>query len=101
MPGRLSPGTFLSLFRHPRTGELLYDQPYPKQSNTQPHDDDPQDCVRRSASVDADMTQLIGYDIHGVVRVKIEVAEGDSAWWERLMLRYMRWRFGSPLRLMR
>jgi hypothetical protein len=35
------------------------------------------------------------------VRVKIEVAERDCGWWERLMIRYMRWRFGRPLRLVR
>jgi hypothetical protein len=98
MPNRLSPGTFLSLMRHPRTGQ--FDEGFSERIYSQPKED-PQDCVKHAQSVDPEMTVMIGYDIHGVVRVKVEVAERDAAWWERLMIRYMRWRFGRPMRLVR
>lgn len=100
MPSPLSPGTFLSLMRHPKTGAPI-DTELHFERLARTERDDPQDCVRHAPSVDVEMTQLIGYDIHGVVRVKIEVAARDAGWWERLMIRYMRWRFGQPLRIVR
>jgi hypothetical protein len=81
--------TFLSLCRRDPLGDC------------QPRHSDPRDCVLRSPSANDEMTQLTGFDLHGVVRVKIEVADRDSGWWEALMIRYMRWRFGRPLRVIR
>jgi hypothetical protein len=44
-------------------------------------------------------TELVGYDRHGIVRIKIEVEESDVHWFEGLIMRYVRWRFGCGLRL--
>jgi hypothetical protein len=71
MPDRLSPGTFLSMLRHPKTGKQLDAEVYARLTERRRPTTRRTVCGTRPRSI-PEMTQLVGYDIHGVVRVKIE-----------------------------
>lgn len=101
MADRLSPETFLSLMRHPVTGRIddaYYEHQLERRGRS---DDAPRDCVRQFPALDDANTMLVGYDLNGRVRIKIEVASFDGGWFESIIMRYVRWRYGRPLQLVK
>jgi hypothetical protein len=100
MADRLSPGTFLSMLRHPETGKQLDAEVYARLTREET-DDEPRDCVRQFPTLKEDITQLVGYDVSGQPRIKIELPREDAGWWESLIMRYVRWKYGRPIRIVR
>jgi hypothetical protein len=63
----------------------------------------PERCVTSSPSIGEGYTVLIGRDLHGTVRVKVELAAGDvSSWWLRVIRHWLAWQYGaSEIRLVK
>ena len=56
----------------------------------------PDRCVTSSPSIAEGYTVLVGRDLSGTVRVKVELASGDvSSWWLSAIRRWLAWRYGS------
>lgn len=56
----------------------------------------PERCVTSSASIDAGYTVLIGRDLTGRVRVKVELSADDvSSWWLRVIRHWLAWQYGA------
>ena len=63
----------------------------------------PERCVEYENGVGPDNVVLIGVDLSGVVRVKIELTREDaSAWWLKVVRHWLAWQYGaSEIRIVR
>lgn len=56
----------------------------------------PECCVTSSASIDDRYAVLIGRDLSGRVRIKVELAADDvSSWWLRVIRHWLAWQYGA------
>lgn len=62
----------------------------------------PRDCVLEFPSVSPDHVMLIGFDMDGRARIKVELEVSDAGpEWDRWLLKYVRRKYGKTLRLMK
>lgn len=56
----------------------------------------PERCVTNTDSVSADHVILIGRDLTGAVRVKVELSREDaSVWWVKVIRHWLAWQYGA------
>ena len=56
----------------------------------------PERCVSHTDSVSAEHVVLIGRDLAGVVRVKVELHRDDvSTWWLKVLRHWLAWCYGA------
>lgn len=56
----------------------------------------PERCLNKAESVSADHVVLIGRDLTGVVRIKVELHRDDvSAWWLKVLRHWLAWCHGA------
>jgi hypothetical protein len=56
----------------------------------------PDRCVTTQECVSCDMVALIGRDLQGVVRVRVELSREDACdWWVRVLRHWLAWKHGA------
>ena len=56
----------------------------------------PERCITQNDSVSPDHVVLIGRDMAGIVRVKLELHRDDvSAWWLKVLRHWLAWCYGA------
>lgn len=56
----------------------------------------PERCVMTQPCVSPHCTVLVGRDLQGVVRVKVELATEDiSSWWLKVIRHWLAWHYGA------
>jgi hypothetical protein len=56
----------------------------------------PERCITSAECVSPDHVVLIGRDLNGVVRIKVELSREDvSMWWAKVIRHWLAWHYGA------